>query len=117
MIGSVPCRRTVRGPKIHKIVTRAAPSSRVAKKDAAVNEFRYIPQRGVLGAFRKLRPFRCGDLALEPVEKAGEHIVLALVESKPRNAPPEPGLVEHCVKGCPGAVNGPFQTIQKPVHP
>ena len=103
--------------KIHELITGAASSSRVAKEDAAFDKFPDIPQRGVLGAFRKLRPFRGGEFALEPIEKAGKHIALALIQREARNTLPKPVLVQHRVKGCPGAVNGPFQAIQKPVHP
>src|ERR1019366_9667048 len=80
---------------LSKRVARAAAAGRISDEDAAFDQRQDVTQRGVLGTFCELCPFRCSQLALEVMQETVEHKTLAPVQSKICNCFPKARFEEY----------------------
>src|ERR1035437_3096968 len=100
-----------------KRVARAAAAGRISDEDAAFDQRQDVTQRGVLGTFCELCPFRCSQLALEVMQETVEYKTLAPVQSKICNCFPKARCEEYDSESGLRAFDGPTQAAQEPIHP
>ncbi len=82
-------------------VARAPAAGRILRQDAPFDQVVDVAVGRVLGAFGQLRPFRRGELALEPVQQPVDDLPLPVVERLPGVDFPEPGFPEDARQGEP----------------
>ena len=80
-------------------VARILAPSRVAVKQAPVNQVFQVALGGGHGALRECRPFPRGQFALELTEEAIQNYSLPLVERRERMALPDIGLAQDASAG------------------
>src|SRR5580658_8197544 len=79
-----------RRPLAFQAVAGASPASSILNQYAAPDQVAYVPEGGILRAFGNPRPFRTGQLGLEPVQQTVKHLPLSLIDGQLSQFLPKP---------------------------
>ena len=95
----------------------AAAARRFFCEDPSLNKIVDVPERGVLRALGKLRPFGRGEMTRKTIEQPVDHGALAAIEGLAGVYLPKARLFENgCEYGL-GAAKSAIEAIKKPFQP
>jgi hypothetical protein len=103
--------------KFGERIARAPTSRLILCQYAAFDQIENVSVCRVLRALGQFRPFRRGQLTLEPVQQPIDDLPLSVVERLPSVNFPESSFPEHARQSELRAVKGAVQAAKEPPHP
>src|SRR3989442_11934418 len=93
-------------PNLRERVAGAPTCSRIAYENATLQQVENVAKRGIRGARCDLRPLRCREVALEPVQQTIQYEALTVVDGNVAHCLPETRFVKNRREGCLRTVDG-----------